>query len=44
MRWNKEKFYPDPQKFLPERWLRKQTRECPRAEVSNPFTFLPFGF
>ena len=39
-----EKFYPDPQKFLPERWLREQTEGCPRAGASNPFTFLPFGF
>jgi len=39
-----EKFYPNPQKFLPERWFKEQTEGCPRAEVSNPFTFLPFGF
>lgn len=39
-----EKFYPSSKQFLPERWLRDQTEGCPRAGVSNPFTFLPFGF
>nr|ARO50443.1 cytochrome P450 [Chironomus tentans] len=39
-----DKFYPNAKQFLPERWLREQTEGCPRAGVSNPFTFLPFGF
>ncbi|KAL7041072.1 hypothetical protein ACKWTF_000617 [Chironomus riparius] len=39
-----EKYYPNPDKFLPERWLRDQSDNNSRAGVANPFSFLPFGF
>ncbi|XP_070500423.1 cytochrome P450 CYP12A2-like [Chironomus tepperi] len=39
-----EKYYPDPMKFLPERWLRDQSDGDVKAGVANPFSFLPFGF
>ncbi|XP_055847827.1 cytochrome P450 CYP12A2-like isoform X2 [Episyrphus balteatus] len=41
-----EKFYPRPNEFIPERWLRdvEKAAECPRAANVNPFIYLPFGF
>ncbi|KAG5675033.1 hypothetical protein PVAND_004972 [Polypedilum vanderplanki] len=40
-----EKQYPQPEKFMPERWLRENNDpQCPHAKNANPFTFLPFGF
>lgn len=41
-----EKFYPRPNDFIPERWLRdvESSSECPMARNVNPFVFLPFGF
>jgi cytochrome P450 family 12 len=39
------KFYPEPEKFIPERWLRNdQDGACWRSKESNPFAYLPFGF
>lgn len=39
-----EKFYPNPDKFHPERWLRDKSETHCRAGVANPFSFLPFGY
>jgi cytochrome P450 len=37
-------FYPQPYKYMPERWLReKEDIGCPRASENNTFTLLPFG-
>ncbi|SPP73984.1 probable cytochrome P450 12d1 proximal, mitochondrial [Drosophila guanche] len=36
-------YYPQPEEFLPERWLR-DPQSGKRQQVSPPFTFLPFGF
>ncbi|KAG5675034.1 hypothetical protein PVAND_004973 [Polypedilum vanderplanki] len=42
---NDEKQYPQPEKYMPERWLRENNDpQCPHAKNANPFTFLPFGF
>lgn len=35
-------FYPSPDEFLPERWLRDP--ETGKKMQVSPFTFLPFGF
>ncbi|XP_037815904.1 cytochrome P450 CYP12A2-like [Lucilia sericata] len=43
-------YYPQPNVFLPERWLRSNKKtdissECPHSlKPSNPFIHLPFGF
>ncbi|XP_059608808.1 probable cytochrome P450 12b2, mitochondrial [Phlebotomus argentipes] len=33
-------YYPDPNSFIPERWLRSEDKH----ENYNPFSYLPFGF
>ncbi|KAM7361973.1 uncharacterized protein ACRADG_012837 [Cochliomyia hominivorax] len=44
------KYYPHPNQYLPERWLRsnwemENNKECPHAlRSSKPFVHLPFGF
>lgn len=38
------KFYPEPEKFIPERWLRSKESECLKSKENNPFSYLPFGF
>lgn len=37
----KEEYFPDPEKFLPERWLRK---DGTRNTDINPWVYQPFGF
>ena len=45
MELSNPKQYPQPEKFIPERWLRDNTdTSCPHAKTANPFTYLPFGF
>lgn len=45
MELSNPKQYPQPDKFIPERWLRESTEtSCPHAKTANPFTYLPFGF
>lgn len=38
-----EEFVREPNKFIPERWLRNDT-EGKKYHIDNPFVFLPFGF
>ncbi|XP_036324712.1 cytochrome P450 CYP12A2-like [Rhagoletis pomonella] len=38
-----ENFVVEPNKFIPERWLRNDT-EGKKYQLDNPFLFLPFGF
>lgn len=39
------KQFSEPQKFIPERWLKAgNAGSCPQAKSSNPFAYLPFGF
>ncbi|XP_046627912.1 probable cytochrome P450 49a1 isoform X1 [Neodiprion virginianus] len=48
---NSPEEFPEPQKYLPERWLRDSEETgrgdrayAPSARNANPFSFLPFGF
>lgn len=39
------KHFPQPEKFIPERWLREnKDSSCPNAKTAHPYAFLPFGF
>jgi cytochrome P450 len=38
---NMEKYYPEADKFIPERWLKDDPQHSKRA---HPFTTMPFGF
>ncbi|XP_018788367.1 PREDICTED: probable cytochrome P450 12e1, mitochondrial [Bactrocera latifrons] len=38
-----EEFVKEPNKFIPERWLRNDT-EGKEYYIDNPFVYLPFGF
>jgi len=37
---NLEKYYPQADKFIPERWIK----EDPQYNKSHPFLTMPFGF
>lgn len=39
---NDAEYFPQPEKFIPERWL-KDSGEL-SAKKTNPFVYLPFGF
>lgn len=39
---NDPKYFSDPDKFIPERWLRDNAEKSDK--LSNPFVYLPFGF
>ncbi|XP_068147527.1 probable cytochrome P450 49a1 isoform X1 [Drosophila tropicalis] len=46
---NDPAYFPEPKRFLPERWLKQQPNEqnagCPHAgQKIHPFVSLPFGF
>ncbi|KAG5679880.1 hypothetical protein PVAND_009417 [Polypedilum vanderplanki] len=38
------KYYPNPEKFIPERWLRDQQNENWKSKEYNAFSYLLFGF
>ncbi|XP_019847577.2 probable cytochrome P450 12e1, mitochondrial [Bactrocera dorsalis] len=40
-----ERYTSQPDKFMPERWLRNdQSAEALEAQITNPFLYVPFGF
>lgn len=42
---NKGDSFEEPEKFIPERWLKENTDlKCPHVKDTHPFAFLPFGF
>lgn len=46
---NEEEYFPEPTRFLPERWLKRNEiagmSECPHVgQKIHPFVSLPFGF
>jgi cytochrome P450 family 49 subfamily A len=38
---NMEEYYPEPDKFIPERWLKNDPQYSKRI---HPFVTMPFGF
>lgn len=36
---NMGKHFPEPERFVPERWLRG----CPQQTKAHPYVYLPFG-
>ncbi|XP_055921318.1 uncharacterized protein LOC129952612 [Eupeodes corollae] len=38
------KYFPQPEEFIPERWLRTEEGDAFKADEVNPFVYLPFGF
>lgn len=38
-----DKYFPQANQFIPERWLREGGEEY-QSKDANPFVFLPFGF
>lgn len=45
---NDPQYFPEPTKFIPERWLKqseKQSEGCPYSgQKAHPFVSLPFGY
>lgn len=46
---NMEQYFPEPEKFIPERWLKQheidESEQCPHmAQKIHPFVSLPFGY
>lgn len=43
---NEKEYFKQPDKFIPERWLKENVSAdaCPESKSSNPFVYLPFGF
>ncbi|KAG6451181.1 hypothetical protein O3G_MSEX006991 [Manduca sexta] len=44
---NEERYFPSPQEYVPERWLRDEMsgeHQCPKEMGIHPFASLPFGF
>ncbi|XP_046491941.1 cytochrome P450 CYP12A2-like [Neodiprion pinetum] len=38
------KYFPNPEKFLPERWLKDSAGTTHSAKNAHPFAYMPFGF
>jgi cytochrome P450 family 12 len=42
---NNPQYYPEADRFLPERWLRETNDTgCPNKAKIHPFSYIPFGF
>lgn len=41
---NQEENFSQPNKFIPERWLKEPSDEVQSAKSAHPFTYKPFGF
>lgn len=39
-----EKYFKQPLKYIPERWLKSEVDSELSAKFTNPFAYLPFGF
>lgn len=40
---NSEEYFEEPQKFVPERWIKGVNENCPNKPI-HPFVSLPFGY
>lgn len=36
--------FPEPEKYIPERWLRTGGEGFPSAQLAHKFSYMPFGF
>jgi cytochrome P450 len=41
---NLEKYFAQPDKYIPERWLKDPEGATQETKMTHPFVFLPFGF
>jgi cytochrome P450 len=39
-----EKYFAQPQKYIPERWLKVTQGDSQETKMTHPFVFMPFGF
>ncbi|KDQ65314.1 putative cytochrome P450 12b2, mitochondrial, partial [Zootermopsis nevadensis] len=39
-----EKYFAQPDKYIPERWLKVTDRDMQKTKTTHPFVFMPFGF
>jgi len=43
--YSRDQHFPEAEKFIPERWLRDESAQCPvrKAHETHPYVYMPFG-